>query len=171
MDVIETRLMQMGHVLPPTLVAPEGVVLPFRMVRVLGNRALISGHGPQLADGSLGYQGRVGVDVSLEQAYQAAQATALSILASLKRELGSLDRISHWGRFLGMVVSAPGFQHQPAVINGFSDLIIALYGEERGQHSRSAVGMAELPFGICVEIEGEVEISDAPLTCGGSRDE
>ncbi|WP_417760124.1 RidA family protein [Shewanella sp.] len=160
MNVIEQRLSEMGLVLPPPLVPPAGVVLPFRMVRVLGNRALISGHGPQNADGTLGFFGRVGADVSTEMAYQAAQATALSILASLKRELGSLERISRWGRIFGMVASAPGFSLQPHVINGFSDLIIALFGEEVGQHSRTAIGMAELPFGICVEIEGEVELVD-----------
>ncbi|KFZ36574.1 endoribonuclease L-PSP [Shewanella mangrovi] len=160
MDAIEQKLSELGLVLPPPLVPPDGVVLPFSMVRVLGNRALISGHGPQNRDGSLGFFGKVGDDVSTETAYQAAQATALSILASLKRELGSLERISRWGRFFGMVASHPGFQQQPTVINGFSDLIIELYGQERGQHSRTAVGMAELPFGICVEIEGEVELLD-----------
>jgi enamine deaminase RidA (YjgF/YER057c/UK114 family) len=101
----------------------------------------------------------VGADVSLEEGYQAARLTALSILGSLKRELGDLDRISAWLRVFGMVNSAPGFDQQPQVINGFSDLIIDLYGPERGAHARSAVGMAELPFGIPVEIEAEVEIT------------
>jgi enamine deaminase RidA (YjgF/YER057c/UK114 family) len=98
--------------------------------------------------------------VSLEEAYQAARLVALAMLGSLKRELGDLDRVKAWLRVHGMVNSAPGFTRQPAVINGFSDLIIELYGHEAGQHARSAVGMAELPFGIPVEIEAEVEISD-----------
>ena len=83
---------------------------------------------------------------------------ALSILGSLKRELGELDRVTAWLRVFGMVNSAPGFDRQPSVINGFTELILELYGPERGAHARSAVGMAELPFGIPVEIEAEVEI-------------
>jgi len=96
--------------------------------------------------------------LSLKEAYQAARLTALSILGSLKRELGDLDQVVAWLRVFGMVNSAPGFNQQPLVINGFSDLILELYGLERGLHARSAVGMAELPFGIPVEIEAEVEI-------------
>jgi hypothetical protein len=88
----------------------------------------------------------------------AARLTALSILGSLKRAVGDLDRIGAWVRVFGMVNSAPGFNHQPRVINGFSDLILEIFGAERGAHCRSAVGMAELPFNIPVEIEGEVEL-------------
>ena len=157
---IETRLRELGLVLPQPMKTPEGVKLPFPWVRVHGNRAYVSGHGPQNPDGSLAQPlGKVGTDVSPEQAYQAARLTALSILASLKRELGDLNRVSAWLRVFGMVNSAPGFDRQPLVINGFSDLVIDLYGRERGSHARSAVGMAELPFGIPVEIEAEVEIS------------
>lgn len=100
--------------------------------------------------------GKVGADITLEQGYAAANLTGLSILGSLKRRLGDLDRITHWVRIFGMVASAPGFQKQPAVINGFSNLILDLFGPDIGAHARSAVGMAELPFGIPVEIEGEV---------------
>jgi hypothetical protein len=102
--------------------------------------------------------GKLGRDLSVEQGYHAARLTALSILGSLQRALGDLDRIRGWGRFFGMVNSAPGFNQQPSVINGFSQLILELYGSPRGSHVRSAVGMAELPFNIPVEIEGEVEI-------------
>jgi enamine deaminase RidA (YjgF/YER057c/UK114 family) len=80
------------------------------------------------------------------------------MLGTLKRELGDLDRVTAWLRVFGMVNSAPGFTDQPAVINGFSDLILDLYGPEAGQHARSAVGLAELPFGIPVEIEAEVAV-------------
>lgn len=157
-DSIEQKLVSMGLFLPPPIKVPPGVVLPFAMVKVVGKRALISGHGPQVEDGSLSaVKGHVGEKVSLEEGYDAAKLTALSMLGSLKRELGSLDRITNWGRVFGMVASAPGFDKQPAVINGFSELILELFGPERGQHCRSAVGMAELPFGIPVEIEGEVE--------------
>lgn len=156
---IEERLEQLGLVLPAAVQPPAGVRLPFAPVRVRGNRAYISGHGPFNPDGSIaGPFGRVGAEVSIEEAVQAAKLTALSILGSLKRELGSLERVSAWLRVFGMVNSAPGFDRQPQVINGFSDLILSLYGPERGAHARSAVGMAELPFNLPVEIEAEVEI-------------
>ena len=90
----------------------------------------------------------------------AARLTGLSMLGSLQRALGDLDRIVAWTRVFGMVNSAPGFNRQPTVINGFSDLILDLFGPQVGAHSRSAVGMAELPFDIPVEIEAEVEIRD-----------
>src|SRR5678815_5898170 len=97
-------------------------------------------------------------ELTVEQGYAAARLTALSILGSLRRALGDLDRITAWTRVFGMVNSAPGFVPQPAVINGFSDLVLDVFGTEIGRHARSAVGMAELPFNIPVEIEGEVEI-------------
>src|SRR5205809_956740 len=156
---IETKREALGLTLPEQFTPPAGTILAFSWVRVRGNRAYISGHAPLNPDGSLAQPlGRVGAEVSLEEAYQAARLIALSMLGSLKRELGDLDRVT-WLRVYGMVRSAPGFTRQPAVINGFSDLIIELYGNEAGQHARSAVGMAELPFGIPVEIEAEVEIS------------
>ncbi len=155
---IEARLEAMGLELPPPVKAPPGVRLPFRPVRVVGDRALVSGHGPQNPDGtSSGPFGKVGAEVSVEEAYEAARRTAVSVLGSLARELGDLDRITAWVRVFGMVNSAPGFASQPAVINGFSDLIIELFGEA-GAHARSAVGMAELPFNLPVEVEAEVLI-------------
>jgi enamine deaminase RidA (YjgF/YER057c/UK114 family) len=159
---IEDRLRALALVLPAPLQLPPGAKLPFPWVRVVGPRALISGHGPTNADGSLARPlGKVGTEVSPEQAYAAARLAGLAILGSLKRELGSLDRIACWVRVFGMVHSAAGFDRQPAVVNGFSDLIIEVFGPERGAHARSAVGMAELPFGIPVEIEGEVQLSAA----------
>ena len=159
MAEIEAKLNALGLLLPPPMTPPAGVRLPFQFVRVVGNRALISGHGPQNGDGSLARPlGKVGRDLSVDDGYRAARLTALSILGSLRRALGDLDRVRAWCRFFGMVNSAPGFNQQPRVINGFSDLILELYGPERGAHARSAVGMAELPFDIPVEIEGEVEL-------------
>ncbi len=156
---IDARLTALGHVLPEPLQLPPGITLPFPWVRIVGTRAIFSGHGPTNADGSLAHPlGKVGAEVSIEQAYIAARLTGLAILGSLKRQLGSLDRIRCWSRVFGMVNSAPGFTQQPAVINGFTDLITSLFGAERGAHARSAVGLAELPFGIPVEIEGDVEI-------------
>jgi enamine deaminase RidA (YjgF/YER057c/UK114 family) len=156
---VEAKLIELGLVLPEVLSAPTGVRLPFSWVRVRGNRVYISGHGPQNPDGTFATpRGKVGADVSIDEAYQAARLTGLAILGSLKRELGDLDRVTAWLRVFGMVNAAPGFNQTPAVINGFSDLINELYGPEIGRHTRSAVGMAELPFDIPVEIEGEVEI-------------
>ena len=156
---IEEKLQALGLVLPEPVKVPSDVKLPFAVVRVRGNRAFISGHGPQNPDGSLAEPlGQVGTEVSLEQGYEAAKLTALSILGSLKRTLGDLERVAAWLKVLGMVNTAPGFNRQPQVINGFSDLILELYGPERGAHARSAVGMAGLPFDIPVEIEAEIEI-------------
>jgi enamine deaminase RidA (YjgF/YER057c/UK114 family) len=153
---VEARIKQIGLVLPE----PMNMKLPFPWVRVHGNRAYVSGHGPQNADGSLAEPlGKVGKDLTVDQAYRQARTVGLSILGSLKRELGDLNRVSHWLRIFGMVNSAPGFNQQPQVINGFTDLIHELWGHERGAHSRSAVGMAELPFDIPVEIEAEIEIT------------
>jgi len=155
---IEAKLREQGLALPPPVEAPPGVQLPFTPVRVVGDRAYISGHGPQHPDGSIaGPFGKVGADVTLEQGYAAARLTALSVLGSLARELGDLDRITAWVRVFGMVNSAPGFASQPSVINGFSDLILELFGAA-GAHARSAVGMAELPFNLPVEVEAEVQI-------------
>jgi enamine deaminase RidA (YjgF/YER057c/UK114 family) len=156
---VEKRIKELGLVLPEPVKAPPGMILPFSWIRVRGNRVFISGHPPLNPDGSLAKPlGKVGAEVSLEQGYQAARLTALAILGNLKRSLGDLDRITAWLRVFGMVNAAPGFIQMPSVINGFSDLIIELYGKEKGDHARSAVGLAELPFNIPVEIEAEVEI-------------
>lgn len=156
---IEEKLAAMGLFIPEPVKVPEGVILPFSFVRVRGNIAYISGHGPQNPDGSLAEPfGKVGADLTVEQAYQAARLTGLSILGSLKRELGDLDRVKAWLRLFGMVNCSPNFTQHPAVINGCSDLILELYGAEIGAHARSAVGMMALPFGLPVEIEGMVEI-------------
>jgi len=161
MPKVEERLRASGLLLPPPAQPPPGIVLPFQFVRVVGNRAWISGHGPQSPNGWFTEPlGKVGREVTIEQGYEAARLTALSMLGSLKRALGDLDRIAAWTRVFGMVNSAPGFNRQPNVINGFSDLILELFGPEIGAHSRSAVGMAELPFNIPVEIEGEVELRE-----------
>ena len=159
MAKIEQRLIALGLALPPPVKPPPGVVLPFQFVRLIGSRAYVSGHSAQNPDGSIaGPFGKLGRELTVEQGYAAARLTALSILGSLQRALGDLDRIASWGRVFGMVNSAPGFNKQPSVINGFSDLILELYGPEVGAHARSAVGMAELPFDIPVEVEAEVEI-------------
>lgn len=156
---IEERLNALGLTLPESLQAPPNMRLPFAPVRVRGNRAYISGHIATNPDGTPAAPfGKVGANVTIEQGYAAARLTALSILGSLKRELGDLDRVTMWLRVFGMVNAAPGFVQTPAVINGFSDLILDLYGPEAGAHARSAIGVAELPLTSPVEIEAEVEI-------------
>jgi enamine deaminase RidA (YjgF/YER057c/UK114 family) len=157
---IEARLASLGLTLPPPVVIPPNVRLPFAFVRVSGSRAYISGHAPLDRDGRVARPlGKVGSDLTIEQGYEAARRTTLSILGSLQRTLGDLDRVTSWLRVFGMVNAAPGFTELPTVINGCSDLILELYGAERGAHARSAVGLAELPFNIPVEIEAEVEIA------------
>jgi enamine deaminase RidA (YjgF/YER057c/UK114 family) len=158
-SIVKNRLTALGLVLPPALKAPLGLLLPFEMVHVVGDRAIVSGHGPQGADGSFAQPlGKVGADVTEEQGHAAARLTALSVIASLERALGDLDRIRGWVRVFGMVNSAPGFRRQPAVINGFSEVILEVFGPDVGRHARSAVGLYELPFNIPVEVEAEVSI-------------
>ena len=154
----EQRLLDLGLILPAALQLPPGVRLPFAAVRIHGRRAVISGHGPLDADGSLaGPFGKVGGEVGIDQAYASARLTLLAMLADLRTALGSLDRVSAWLRVFGMVNVAPGFTEMPRVINGASDLILEVFGAEIGGHARSAIGVAELPWNIPVEIEAEVE--------------
>jgi len=159
MGRIEDRLKDLGLELPPAVRPPPGVILPFAFVNIRGDRAIVSGHGPQASDGSVAPPfGQVGAEVSVDEAVEAARLTALSMLGSLQRSLGSLDRVTGWLRVFGMVSSAPGFHQQPTVINGFSNLVLEVFGAEVGAHARSAVGMAALPFGMPVEIEAEVSV-------------
>jgi enamine deaminase RidA (YjgF/YER057c/UK114 family) len=157
MGAIETRLAELGLELPRAFAAPPGIEFSFDLVRVSGGLAYVSGHGPTDGDQLL-VQGKVGSDLSVEQGYEAARLTALSILASLKRQLGELDRVTGWVKALGLVNCAPGFNAMPAVINGFSDLVIEVWGDV-GRHARSAVGAAELPFDMPVEVEVIAEVS------------
>lgn len=159
MTDIAAKITDLGLELPPAPVMPKGVVLPFPQVLLRGDRVFVSGHGPQDSDGTLaGPFGQVGVDVTVEQGYDLARKVGLSILGSLERELGDLDRIIGWCSIFGMVNCAADFGQQPAVINGFTDLILEVFGPDIGAHTRSAVGMAALPFGIAVEIEAELLI-------------
>jgi enamine deaminase RidA (YjgF/YER057c/UK114 family) len=155
---IEARLAALGLVLPEPTRPPSGVRLPFAPVRVRGQRAFVAGHGPLNPDGTLaGPFGKVPSQVTPEQAYVSARLVGVAMLASLKRTLGDLDRVTAWLRVFGMVNSDPDFTSQPDVINGCSDLLLDLYGADVGPHARSAVGLAALPFGIPVEIEAELE--------------
>jgi len=155
----DDRIRDLNLILPEPIKLPPNVEMQFSWIRVTANRAFVSGHIALNADGSVSdIVGKVGGEVTIEQGYEAARQTGLAILSSLKRELGTLNKISAWLRVFGMVNVAPGFVQTPSVINGFSDLILDVFGKKIGNHSRSAVGMAELPFGASVEIEAEVEI-------------
>mgnify|MGYP003585105716 FL=1 len=156
MSQVLKAVASLGLDIPRIMVAPPGVEFPFPWVRTVGDRVFVSGHGPLLPDGGLaGPLGKVGVDVSIDEARNAARLTALAMIASLAATGLDLDRLV-WLRAFGMVNAAPGFTDCPNVINGFSDLIIAAFGIERGNHARSAVGMFELPFGVPVEIEADL---------------
>ena len=147
--MITERMRELGIVLPPVF-PPVGNYLG---CVVDGDLVWVGGHGPE--DGQRRVTGKVGADLTLEQAREAARMTGLSILVTLQAELGDLDRIERIERIVrvfGMVNCAPGFNQTPAVLDGCSDLLVELFGEA-GRHTRAAVGMAELPFDIAVEIE------------------
>jgi enamine deaminase RidA (YjgF/YER057c/UK114 family) len=156
---IEARLKELGLVLPAALQTPPGLRLPFTPARVRGNRVYLSGAIAIEADGRPSQVlGKVGNEVTVEQGYESARKIALGHIAALQRALGDLDRVTAWLRVHAMINAAPGFNNTPAVANGYSDLIIQLWGDDAGAHARSAVGMAVLPLNAPVEIEAEVEI-------------
>ncbi len=160
---IEAKLAEMGLVLPQPLQMPadQRMSLPFAWVRVRARRAYVSGHVPLNPDGTVAQPiGKVGADVSPDEGYAAARLVALAQLASLQRALGDLDRITAWLRVFAMINVAPTFDQTPRIANGFSDLILELFGPDIGTHARSAVGMV-LPLNVPVECEAEVEI-DGP---------
>jgi enamine deaminase RidA (YjgF/YER057c/UK114 family) len=161
----DERIRELNLILPEPIKLPPSVEMKFSWLRVSGNRVFLSGHIALNVDGTVSEViGKVGEEVTVEQGYESARQTGLAILSTLKREFGTLNNISSWLRVFGMINVAPGFVQTPSVINGFSDLILDVFGKEIGDHSRSAVGMAELPFGAPVEIEAEVEIAMDNLT-------
>jgi len=155
---IEAKLDELDLVLPEPMRVPPDLRMPFSWVRVRGNRAYVSGHIALNTDGSVAEPlGKVGAEVSAEEGYESARLVALAHLASLKRALGDLDRITAWLRVFAMVNVAPGFDRTPLVTNGYSDLILELYGPEMGAHARSSIGMT-IPLNAPVNCEAEVEI-------------
>jgi enamine deaminase RidA (YjgF/YER057c/UK114 family) len=150
----EARLKEKNITLPQQAAPMANYVSAVRT----GNLLFLAGHGPvRRADGSYP-SGKVGKDLSVEQGYQVAREVGLNLLATTRNALGSLDRVKRVVKVLGMVNSAEGFGDQPRVINGFSDLMVEVFGEAIGKHARSAVGMAGLPVGIPVEIEMVLEV-------------
>lgn len=151
-DSVDMRLQELGIVLPE---ASSPIANYVNAVQT-GNLIFLAGKGPTFDDGSM-IQGKVGVDLTIEQGYEAARLTAINQLAVLKAELGSLDRVKRVVKVLGMVNASPEFTDHPKVINGFSDLMVEVF-KEKGKHARAAVGMGSLPGNIPVEIEMIVEI-------------
>ena len=149
----EKRVVELKLELPPT---PKPIAV-YRTVVVAGSIAYVSGHGPLKSDGTM-ISGRVGADLDLAAGKAAARQVGLAILATLRAELGSLDRVKRLLKTLGMVNATPDFRDHPAVINGCSELFAEVFGPERGIGARSAVGMGSLPGNIAVEIEAIFEI-------------
>lgn len=145
----EARLRELGLELPE----PPAAVANYVGAVTVGDLVFVSGHGPT-RDGELIFRGKLGRDVDVPTGQQAAQLTILNLLASLKAEIGELDRVARVVKLLVLVNSDPEFKEQHLVANGASDLLVSIYGRERGLHARSAIGMGALPFGISVEIEG-----------------
>ena len=153
MGRIDDRLAALGIELPPVF-PPAG---NYTGCSRTGNLLFVGGHGP--VNGPDIVTGKVGGPINLEQGRRAARVTALSILATMREELGDLDRVVRFVKVFGMVNVAPGFNQTPAVIDGCSDLLVDVFGDA-GRHTRSAVGLAELPFDISVEIELIAEVSE-----------
>jgi enamine deaminase RidA (YjgF/YER057c/UK114 family) len=149
----ETRLKELNISLPPV---PPPVANYVDAVRV-GNLLFLAGNTPA-ADWK--YKGKVGKDLTVQEGYDTARQVGLIMLAKVRAALGSLDRVKRVVKVLGMVNSAEGFGDQPKVVNGFSDLMVEVFGEAIGKHARSAVGMAGLPFNHAVEVEMIVEVAE-----------
>lgn len=149
----DEQILSLGLILPPA--PPRGGV--YKPVVVVGNVAYVSGHGPYRGPDDY-ISGRVGADMSLDEGREAARQVGLAMLATLKKELGSLARVKRVVKLLGMVNSTPDFGEHPKVINGCSELFGQVWGEENGIGARSAVGMGSLPGNIAVEIEGIFEL-------------
>lgn len=150
----ESRLKEKGIVLTP----PSAPVANYVNAVRVGNLLFLAGKGPSKPDGSY-VTGKVGKDLTIEQGYEAARLTAISHLSVLKAELGDLSKVKRIVKVLGMVNCTDDFKDQPKVINGYSDLMVEIFGE-KGKHARSAVGMYALPMNIAVEVEVIVEIED-----------
>jgi enamine deaminase RidA (YjgF/YER057c/UK114 family) len=156
MSKLEARLKEIGYTLPAPFKFPKANRTGCVQV---GSILFVSGHGRDLPNlPGVKHSGKVPTDVSEEEGYATARAVALSMLASIKQELGDLDRVKRVVRLFGMVNVAPGYQRMPNVIDGASDFFFELLGPVNGKHARTAVGMAELPHSIPVEINGEFEI-------------
>lgn len=155
--MFESRLTELGLVLPEPPKMPTGVATAFSWVRLVGDRVLVSGHGPQNLDGSpAGPFGQVPTQVGMEQAVDSARLTALSVLASIRAAIGDLDLVTAWVTVTGFVQAEPGYAQTTAVINGFSEVILDVFGQDVGQHARTAIGVAALPLNLPVVVAAEL---------------
>jgi enamine deaminase RidA (YjgF/YER057c/UK114 family) len=155
---VAERLAQRGLTIPPAQIVPAGVRLTYRRLVRWENVAYIAGHGPTHGEGWGSPLGKVGRDVTLDQAVTAAQLTALNVLGTIERELGDLDAIACWLKINGYVNAVDGFTEHATVINGFSDLILDLYGQDR-LAARTSVGVPHLPFDMPVEVDAIVALA------------
>jgi hypothetical protein len=155
----QARLRELNLTLPAAPVMPAGVSTTFSWVRVVGSRVLVSGHGAQQADGSpAGPFGRVPDVVSLEQACGSARAAALSVLGGVRQAVGDLDRIQAWLTVSGFVNAAPGYDRTTAVVNAFSEVVLAVFGQDIGTHARTAIGVSALPLNLPVVVGAELQL-------------
>jgi enamine deaminase RidA (YjgF/YER057c/UK114 family) len=150
----ETRIQELNLTLPP---APKPVA-KYKTALLVGNMLYVSGHGPVKADGKSLIVGRVGADLTPEQGKEAARSVGLAVLSTVRTTLGSLDRVKRLIKTLGMVNSTADFKDHPQIINGFSELMAQVFGEDAGVGTRSAVGMGSLPGNISVEVECLFEV-------------
>lgn len=152
---VEEKIKELGITLPePGL--PKDKKINLLLANRIGDMVYLSGNGPVQKDGTK-ITGKVGTDLTIEEGYQAARATAINHISVLKAEIGDLNKVEQFVKVFGMVNAAPEFTEQPAVVNGYSDLMVEVFGE-RGRHARSAVGMASLPWNIACEMEAVVKI-------------
>jgi enamine deaminase RidA (YjgF/YER057c/UK114 family) len=155
---VSLRVAERGLVIPPAQIPPPGVALTYRRLVRWGDIAYVAGHGPTYGDGWGSPLGTVGDAVSIDQAVAAAELTARNVLGTIERELGDLDAVACWLKINGYVNAVPGFTEHARVINGFSDLILDLYGPER-LAARTSVGVPHLPFGMPVEVDAVIALA------------
>ena len=148
---VRNMLAERGLAIPPPQVVPPGVRLTYRRLVRDGSTVYVAGHGPTLGEG-WGFSGKIGVDLSIEEGVKAAELTGLNMLGTIERELGSLDRVRAWLKVTGYVNAVAGFTAQAQVINGFSDLVLDLYGHDK-LAARTSIGVPDLPFNMPVEID------------------
>ena len=154
---VAERLADRGLTIPPPQIAPAGVRLTYKRLARWGDVAYVAGHGPTYGDGWGSPLGKVGRDVTVEEAVAAAQLTALNVLGTIERELGGLDTVACWLKINGYVNAVDGFTEHATVINGFSDLVVDLYGDDR-LGARTSVGVPHLPFDMPVEVDAVVAL-------------
>lgn len=155
----DQRIVELGLTLPDGPKLPPGVTIPFSWVRTYGDRVFVSGHGPLTEAGSpLGPFGRVPDEVSLEEAQASARATALALFAAVRRAIGSLDTVRAWLTVDGYVNASAGYAQTTVVLNPFSELVLDVFGAERGAHARTAIGVAALPLNLPIVVRAQLAI-------------